>query len=159
MKNKLLTFAGLLVVLLVLAKIYEKPLLAQVRAALTQNVDEPGRHVFGYQNYGGVPTFTVPADRRYVIDQYSAQCFTTSTMTEVSIDVVAGGIPVEFATNSVHYIGSAGGVPPGNVYRATASGPIYADPGTTISLSTRGTSPISRDSCANFVTGHYVLLP
>ena len=43
MKSKLLTLAGVLALLAVLGHFYAKPLLAQVRAALVQNVDDPGR--------------------------------------------------------------------------------------------------------------------
>jgi hypothetical protein len=43
MTNKLLTFAGTLVILVALGHFYGKPLLAQVRAVLMLNVDDPGR--------------------------------------------------------------------------------------------------------------------
>ena len=43
MKHKLLTFAGALALLATLGHFYAKPLLAQVRAALVSNVDDPGR--------------------------------------------------------------------------------------------------------------------
>lgn len=43
MKNRLLTLASAMVLLVVVGKFYAQPLLAQVRAALVQNVDERGR--------------------------------------------------------------------------------------------------------------------
>jgi hypothetical protein len=46
MKNKLLTLAGALALLAAFGHFYAKPLLAQVRAALVQGVDEPGRHPY-----------------------------------------------------------------------------------------------------------------
>jgi hypothetical protein len=46
MKNKLLSLAGVVACVAVLGHFYAKPLLAQVRAALVQNVDEPGRNPY-----------------------------------------------------------------------------------------------------------------
>jgi len=46
MKNKLLTLAGTLATLAVLGHFYAKPLLAQVRAALVQDRDQPARQPF-----------------------------------------------------------------------------------------------------------------
>jgi hypothetical protein len=43
MKNKLLTLGGALALLATLGVFYAKPLMAQVRAALVSNVDDPGR--------------------------------------------------------------------------------------------------------------------
>jgi hypothetical protein len=43
MKNKLLSLAAALVLLMVLEHFYAKPLLAQIRAALIVSVDEPAR--------------------------------------------------------------------------------------------------------------------
>jgi hypothetical protein len=43
MKHRVIAFAGLLALLAVLGRFYATPLLAQVRAALVQNVDDPGR--------------------------------------------------------------------------------------------------------------------
>ena len=46
MKNRLLTFAGALALLAVMGKFYAQPLMAQVRAALVKNIDEPGRNPY-----------------------------------------------------------------------------------------------------------------
>jgi hypothetical protein len=46
MKNRLLTFAGVLALLAVMGKFYAVPLLAQVRAAIVQNLDERGRNPY-----------------------------------------------------------------------------------------------------------------
>jgi len=46
MKNRLISFVAVLMLLGVLGKFYAQPLLAQVRAALVQNIDEPGRAPF-----------------------------------------------------------------------------------------------------------------
>lgn len=80
MKNRLLTFAGALGIITVLGHFYAKPLLAQVRAALVQNVDEKGRNF--YQVTGscdvadiGQPCWVrfpaVPPNMRAVIEHVS----------------------------------------------------------------------------------------
>lgn len=43
MKNRTMMLAGTLMLVAVLGKFYVPPLLAQARAALVKNVDEPGR--------------------------------------------------------------------------------------------------------------------
>ena len=53
MKNRMMTLAGTLLLVAVLGKFYVPPLLAQVRAALVKNVDEPGR-----SPYQAVPVST-----------------------------------------------------------------------------------------------------
>jgi hypothetical protein len=79
MKNKLLTFAGALALLATLGHFYAKPLLAQVRAALVQNVDDPGRIpyqgvracFFQSNNFCTVNFPPVPAGKRLVITHVS----------------------------------------------------------------------------------------
>jgi hypothetical protein len=74
MKNKLLTLAGALAVIAVLGHFYAKPLLAQVRAALVQDVDQPARAPF--QTHvdlflgpgGGSAQVTIPPGQRLVVD-------------------------------------------------------------------------------------------
>ena len=94
MKSRLLTFAGCIAVLLALAKIYEKPLLAQVRAALVQNVDEPARNPYQesfFSYLGNCPAgnqfcnfnySAVPAGKRLVITNISGY-----------VDVTGGSLP------------------------------------------------------------------
>jgi hypothetical protein len=88
-KNKLLTLAGALALLAVLGTYYAKPLLAQVRAALVSDVDNPARGFVqlsflavlppGFQTevLRFDPKFVVPAGKRLVIDMVSAS---TSTL-------------------------------------------------------------------------------
>ena len=75
MKNKLLTLAGGLALVAVLGHFYAKPLLAQVRAALVQNVDEPARHVWTMAGNTGINnTYTVPAGQTLVIEEVGSLC-------------------------------------------------------------------------------------
>jgi hypothetical protein len=81
-KNKLMSLGGALALLAILGHYFAKPLMAQVRAALVQNVDEPARNPFLIRlsgsspggNFIDVPPFTVPAGKRYVVEHYSAFC-------------------------------------------------------------------------------------
>jgi hypothetical protein len=77
MKNKLLTFAGALLLLAVLGKFYAKPVFAQVRAALVQDVDQPARAPFqatvtvnALTNFN-YTTVSIPAGKRLVVDMVS----------------------------------------------------------------------------------------
>ncbi len=74
MRSKLMTLAGALALLAVLGKFYAKPLFAQVRAALVQNVDEPGRRPYqalATINPGhlGVAFPMIPTGQRLVVKQ------------------------------------------------------------------------------------------
>jgi hypothetical protein len=80
MKNRLLQFAGVLAILAVLGKFYAVPLIAQIRAALVKNVDEPGRSPYqqGTQcssSNGGCDAIfaAVPGNKRLVLQTVSAQ--------------------------------------------------------------------------------------
>jgi hypothetical protein len=91
MKNKLLTLAAALALLAVLGHFYAKPLLAQVRAALVKNLDEPGRNPYaqnvrGDSTAGGCQsaTITVPANRRLVIENVT---FEASGSSDVSFEL------------------------------------------------------------------------
>lgn len=79
MKNRFMQIAGVLVLLAVLGKFYAVPLMAQVRAALVKNLDEPGRTP--YQSTQSCNTLAglfcsadltaVPAGKRLVIQHLS----------------------------------------------------------------------------------------
>ena len=78
MKTRLLTFAASLALVAVLGHFYAKPLLAQVRAALVSNVDDPGRIPYSYAitcSFTGARCISelpkVPAGKRLVIENFS----------------------------------------------------------------------------------------
>jgi len=106
MKNKLLTLAGVLALVAVLGTYYAKPLLAQVRAAVTKNIDEPARVPYQAQIScgGGIPQCDllfgfayfllpgVPAHSRVVIEQVSLLVQTNGT---VGIAQLGAAVPFE----------------------------------------------------------------
>jgi hypothetical protein len=94
MRNKLLTLASAFTLLAVLGHFYAKPLLAQARAALVKNIDEPGRTP--YQQTGSctnpfidglrsgscdVVFPAITSGKRAVIEYVTADLATTSDIT------------------------------------------------------------------------------
>ena len=168
MASKLWTVAAALVLLAVVGKFYAKPVLADVRAALVQNTDEPGRNVFALQgsNFTVNPYFysvTVPAGKRYVIDQYSASCDIVSTtyMSQVEVDTVVGGVQT-FTSAPAHVVQANGFVGGQQVYNyeVSGAGPVYADPGTTITLfanAAAGTGDTNIKDCYFSLQGHSIV--
>jgi hypothetical protein len=82
MKSKLVAFAAFITVMAVLGSFYAKPLLAQVRAALVANIDEPARSPFQVTFNGSCPADScflvanpVPPNKRLHITHINA--FTT----------------------------------------------------------------------------------
>lgn len=85
MKNKLLIFAGAVALLAVAGHYFAKPLLAQVRAAIVSNMDDPGRVAYQSINSQGcgsnICRFTfgpVPAHHRLVVQRLSLFLFFTT---------------------------------------------------------------------------------
>jgi hypothetical protein len=84
MRQKFFAMAGALVLLAVLGRFYAQPALAQVRAALVSDVDNPARGFVQFSRFVGPPQgtsahewkqdlqYAVPAGRRLVIDNISA---------------------------------------------------------------------------------------
>ena len=163
-KNRLLTLAGLLALLAVLGKFYAEPLFAQVRAAFVQNVDEAGRNPFTLS--GDInDVFHVPADKRYVIQTFSAECNVDNTgyLSQIRLEAITGG-KVQFAAIPATYQDqnfSAAGHPV-SLWYGTALTHLYADPGTTIGLRASSnhnqTGAVVRD-CDFSVSGYAISNP
>jgi hypothetical protein len=127
MKKTIVMGSCLLLCLLVLAKAFEKPLLAQIRAALTQNIDEPGRNpyqesFFAYMtNCAAASKFcnftfsTVPAGKRLVITHVSAY-----------VDVQNGMLP------NCNLQSDFGGSQYAEAFFTGVRGPVSAGPSTRI---------------------------
>ncbi len=86
-KNRLLILAGVLALLAVLGKFYTEPLLAQARAALVSDVDNPARGFVQFSRFVGPSVgtsthdwrqdlqYVVPGGKRLVIDNISVASF------------------------------------------------------------------------------------
>jgi len=110
MKSRLLTLAAASALLAVLGTYYAKPLLAQVRAAVVKNIDEPARVPYQARivcsnaecnaNAAGGPFVSlppIPDHSRLVIDQISLLIQTNATLNLVKLgkfEVSEGGSPI-----------------------------------------------------------------
>lgn len=169
MKSKLLIAAALCLSVLALEHSRIRPVLAQVRAALVQSVDEPGRNAFAFYQINSTSNpyfanFNVPAGRRYVVDQYKAQCdiVNTTYMSDAQIVSTVGGNTANSSAPAhlVQVNGLISGTPV-NSYAGTGLGPIYADPGTTVTLfasAAAGTGGNNIKNCNFWISGHYINL-
>ena len=174
MRRKLLIASITLLVFAVFAeRTLIKPVLAQVRAALIQNIDEPGRTSFAFigtatPNNPASMTFPIPAGQRYVVEQYSADCranVSSATLTNVQLTGTANGQPT-FTATAPRLVGAVL-TPLQNFYNrwvATGQGPIYADPGSTITASASTNDVVSVPSagiqaCTFYLSGHTITNP
>ena len=137
-----------------------KPVLAQVRAALTQSVDEPGHSPFILTQFtlSSQGTFAVPVGQRYVVERFTADCFMTSgaTLNDVTLLGFTGGLGAQMELTAVPHPASQ------FFYRATGEGPLYADPGSNLTITavpTNGNGPASVRSCNFYITGHAIQNP
>jgi len=94
MKSRMLQIAGVLALLAVVGKFYAVPVLAQVRATITQDRDQEGRNIYQYysscQSQAGVCTIAypaVPAGQRLVVKHVSmiTQFPTGTTMNAIQL--------------------------------------------------------------------------
>lgn len=135
MKNKLLTLAGVLVLLAVLGKFYAGPAIAQtVRAALVQDRDNPARQAFsvtqtvepmgGAASYGYFPA--VPAGKRRLINAVYVSIFGSGSSCSVLV-----GTATPAAGNTFEVIIPALPVPPDGSLTTGSLTPaqIVLDPG------------------------------
>jgi len=164
MKNKLLTLAGALALLAVLGHYYAKPLLAQVRAALVQNVDEPGRNPIplGFQTVTGTnfTNFSVPAGKRYVIEAFTGSCILDSASSVTAINFTAfnpasGATFGEVYAQAFRTVISTGGA---GSWAASATTRLYVNPGSTIIILPITSGPPIQQ-CDLTVSGYVINLP
>jgi hypothetical protein len=137
MKNKLLSFAGALLLLAVLGKFYAKPVLAQVRAALVQDVDQPARAPFQVTVTVNVDNFVetpvpIPAGKRLVVDFVSLSGAAQTAGPYIQPIVVLTSTVAGGANNSYYF---------GPTQSTTAPGQYYLNQPATIFADTLAASP------------------
>ena len=131
MKNKLLTFAGALALLAVLGKFYAPPLMAQVRAALVQDVDQPARAPFQVTVPININNFTftpvsIPAGKRLVVDYISMSGAAQTSGTDIQ-PIIIFSSSVAGSSNCLYYVApQQSGTVPGQYYH-TEKAAIFAD--------------------------------
>ncbi len=166
MKRKWLIVVGVVLAGVVGAERYGRPVMAQVRAALVQNVDEPGRNPFAFSETAsgdGGAVFNVPAGKRYVVQQFSEACqrnrgtpavvFLSGRTNSTSVFLFA---PATVTPNGTSPNGASS-----YLYSATGTTPLYADPGSTlqIAIETDILSSTELASCSFSVSGYVINNP
>ena len=104
MKNRLLTFAGVLALLATLGHFYAKPLMAQIRAAIVKNIDERGRTPYQVNLHCQTPSLSfctangvvVPAGKRLVLTGINGVVVVNSQLTGFDLTITFTGGPVGF---------------------------------------------------------------
>lgn len=157
MARRLWSVAAFLAILAILGKFYAKPVLAEVRAALTQNIDEPGRNRFALLQGGTTEgVFTVPATQRYVLESVSFDCYipASSTLLDVSLGGTTAGTNVLVSTTGGHVYDYGASL---NAVRGTFAVRTYLDPGTefVIDEHTYG----AKGTCDFYVSGYAINNP
>jgi hypothetical protein len=132
MRNKLVIGAAALALLGVLGHFSAKPLLAQIRAALVRNIDEPGRSPYlsaspnvGYTPNQCIAEFApVPPNKRLVVQHISGYAALTGPSTLVVAILEAPNVLVNVprAYLSATFVG-------GSQYVANQEMVLYLEPG------------------------------
>ena len=158
MKNKLLTLAAALVLLAVVGKFYAKPVLAQVRAALTQDVDQPARAPFQASITVSINNFTstsvpIPAGKRLVIDYISLNGAAQTSGSYVQPIVLVSSSVAGNPAVSYYFGPNPSTTTPGQYY-ASYQTTIYAD-SLSVSPAFAGFTP-SFDTFNVNISGHLI---
>jgi hypothetical protein len=161
MKNRLFTFAGLLALFAVLGKFYAPPLIAQVKAALVQDVDQPARAPFqvkvpiNINNFTYTPV-TIPAGKRLVVDYISMSGAAQTTGAYIQ-PIVIFSSSVAGNPSCLYYVApEQSGTAPGQYYH-TEKAAIFAD-SLSVSPAFAGYSP-SFLAFNVVISGHLISVP
>jgi hypothetical protein len=160
MKNKLLITAAFVFAFAVVLHHYEKPVMAQVRAALVQNIDEPGRSPFsltlscnaGGTNFcEGTSSTAVPANKRFVVQNVNGTVnfFGSATVAIGTVFVVNGS---RFYLDP-HFVGISFGQ---YIYAINMPVVAYFEAGQTPSIDIIGSNTTNPPGATVFLTGYLI---
>ncbi len=160
MKNRLLTLAGTLALIAVLGKFYATPLMAQVRAALVQDVDQPARAPFQVTVPININNFTftnvpIPAGHRLVIDMISMSGAAQTAGQDLQ--------PIVLFSNTV--AGSNSTIYMPGIQSSTVPGQYYSNQPVTMYSDSLSLAPAYAGFTPTFfsfnvtITGHLISLP
>ena len=137
MKTKFLAVAAPLALVATLGHFYGKPLVAQVRAALVRDVDNPARNALQFYLYvgGTVTTYHVPVGKILVIEDVSILTEYNITGT-FGISTTVKGVAVTHWFSPGGYVST--GVATGGSFFGGRPTRIYADPGTDVFIQSAG---------------------
>lgn len=160
-----LVIAAALIVALGIVALVARPAMAQLRAALVKDVDNPARQPFAA---GAFPSFsgrlaaesflTVPAGKRGVIEHVSCVNVldASNNFVRLQVDVTTDG-----NLNSHQFVHSNVGPSIGDLEVWSFSQPVrvYADPGTEVELNVFRRVGTGSGNVECYISGHYVDLP
>ena len=161
-KRYVVLIATILIALAITERSLVKPVLAQVRAALIQNIDEPGRTPFalaGTALNSNSFTFSVPAGQRYVVENVTGECFenTPGVLTNILVVARTNGVSTR-VSNQPHLLQQNG--PNQNIYIGTGSQVLYADPASSIQVfADDNLAGGGIQSCQFWINGHAISNP
>ena len=153
MKNRLWTLVAVLALVAIWGKEYSKPVFAQVRAALTRDIDNPARNAVQFQLWGGTSGgahfYTVPSGKTLIIEDVSFMTLDSGAETFGIITTVKGATLLHwFAPGGFSVSGSSTG---GSWFGGRTTR-IYADQLTEVEILENGHSANSE-----FVFSGYLL--
>lgn len=163
-KYSLYAAAGILVLASVITAVSPQRVMAALGFTPVRDVDQPARQPrqdgFGFAIANGITTqvslSAVPAGKRLVIESFSADASVPSGQTGFFfITTTAGGVSAIHTVPVVQAFADAAF--PGSDALVTAQSiRIYADPGTTPSVSFRRSSSAGGAFCSAFISGYFV---
>jgi hypothetical protein len=161
MKNRLLTFVGALALLAVFGKFYAPPLMAQVRAAMVQDVDQPARAPFqvtvpiNINNFNYTPV-TIPTGKRLVVDYISMSGAAQTNGTDVQ-PIIIFNSSVAGNPECLYYVAPPQSSSVPGQYYHTEKATIFAD-SLSVSPAFAGFTPTFM-SFSVVISGHLISLP
>lgn len=163
-KQSLLAAAGILVLALVVGTISPKRVMAALGFTPVRDVDQPARNPhqdgFGFATANSITTevdlSTVPNGKQLVIEYISATASVPAGQSGFFfIQTKAGGVTANHTVPVVQSFADAA-FPGSSLLVSAQPFRIYADPGTTPSVSFRRSSNAGGAFCSAFISGYFV---
>ncbi len=150
MKNRLMTLAAGLVLLVLAGKFLAVPVIAQaVRAALVRDIDSPARNAVQFQLYADNATdYFVPAGKTLVIEDVQFKTTYSNAGTYGIVTTLNG-------TTLIHWFAPAGysasGISTGGSWFGGRTTRIYASAGTRVAIQTNGSVGAGQFDCSGYL--------
>jgi len=166
-RRKLLCFMSAIATLAIVGHYTAKPLWAQIRAALVENVDEPGRNPYISQAYFScsgsrdcvVQFAQVPAGKRLVITNVIGNIFVQPPGVVSLLDLGTG--PYTSSMDVPTFAQAGPGFGGMNIFGVDAHILAFGEPGSTPVMEAIGTAPFDTSGFGSSLTisGYLVSLP
>ena len=166
MKRKILMFAAALVLIAMLGKFCAKPLLAQVRAALVQNLVEPGRNPYQSTIAAQCTNVSqcvqdfmpVPAGKRLVVTSITGNLYPSTPGVIAALDLTKSGLPKGSGISVPSFL-QAGTFGDLNIIGVNAQFTAYFEPGETPEAYILATTNFGLGAGVLTLSGYLISLP